>query len=480
MSDVGGRRRTTPTQRIRKLFYEFAHLEASGGLLLVGCTAIALFWANSAWSPSYQELQHTIGTTAFGRFELSQSLLHWINDGLMALFFFVVGLEIKREVLAGELAYPGRAVLPIAAAIGGMLFPAAIYALVNAGRPSLRGWGVPMATDIAFSLGVLALLGSRAPLGLKVFLTALAIADDMGGVLVIAIFYAGQVAWLNLAVAGGLLVALVALNADGVRRPLPYAVLGAGVWLAFLNSGVHPTVSGILVAMTVPARSRIRGPEFVATARSLLDEFRCVGDDDRSVLASQHCQAVLQNLEGACENVETPLQRLLRALHPWVIFGVLPLFALANAGVPLGTSLAGAWRDPVPLGVAGGLVIGKPLGILLFSWLAVRTGIGALPTGVTWRHLCGAGCLAGIGFTMSIFMASLAFDATPYLPVAKGGIILASFISGLLGWLILRGAARSSEVPPDTLPVEVSEQSRPEACEACPTPPADGSPPGPD
>lgn len=479
MGDVAVQPKRTPTQRIRRLFHEFAHLEASGGLALLGCTAVALLWANSQWSPYYDQLWHATATVALGRFHLSQSLLHWINDGLMALFFFVVGLEIKREVLAGELAYPGRAVLPIAAAVGGMLLPAGIYALLNMAGPGIRGWGVPVATDIAFSLGVLALLGSRVPLGLKVFLTALAIADDIGGVLIIAIFYTGEIVWLNLAIAGGLLMALLALNRDDVRRPLPYALLGTGVWLAFLRSGVHPSVAGVLVAMTVPARSRILGREFVARARGLLDEFRCVGDDYRSVLADQHCQAVLQDLEGACESAETPLQRLLRSVHPWVIFAVLPVFALANAGVGLGADLAGSWRDPVAVGVAGGLAIGKPLGIMLFSWAAVRTGLGSLPREVTWRHLWGAACLAGIGFTMSIFVAGLAFRGTPYLPVAKGGIIVASFTSGLLGWLILRRAP----VRPDglsELPTgEGGNSDQGRACEGCRVPPADEGDPAP-
>ncbi len=478
MSDIAAQRGWTPTQQIRRLFFEFARLEASGGLVLLGCTAAALLWVNSPGSHSYHDLWHTTATVSLGRLELSQSLLHWVNDGLMALFFFVVGLEIKREVLAGELAYPGRAVLPIAAAIGGMLFPAAIYALLNLSGPGLRGWGMPMATDIAFSLGVLALLGSRAPLGLKVFLAALAIADDIGAVLVIAIFYTREVAWLNLAIAAGLLVTLLALNRDGVRRPLPYALLGTGVWLAFLESGVHPTVAGILVAMTVPARSRIPGGEFVDKARNLLDEFRCVGEDDQSVLANQHCQAVLQDLEGACESVETPLQRLLRSVHPWVIFAVLPLFALANAGVPLGADLAGSWRDPVAFGVAAGLVIGKPLGIVLFSWLSVRSGLGRLPRGVTWRHLCGAACLAGIGFTMSIFIGGLAFQGTPYLPVAKGAIIVASFISGLLGWLVLRGAPPSGDASPETPPADVGRAREGQSCDTCPVSSIGGAPTG--
>jgi len=433
-----------PLQRALRQFLEFAHLEASGGVLLLLCTIIALAWANSPWAESYTRLWQTKLTIGLGGFVLSKPLLLWINDGLMAAFFFVVGLEIKREMLVGELASLRKAALPIAAALGGMAFPALIYLLFNGGQEGARGWGVPMATDIAFALGVLALLGDRVPVSVKVFLTALAIVDDIGAVVAIAIFYTAQISWASLAIGAGFFLALLTANQLGARNPTIYSLLGIGLWFAFLKSGVHATIAGVLLAMTIPARARCDTDHFLASGRASLDEFGRAGRSGEDELLNEEHQAALQSLETACKHVQTPVQRLEHALHPWVTFAIMPVFALANAGVSLGGELGAALTNPVSLGVIVGLVLGKQLGITLSAWLSVRLGLAALPAGVTWRHIYGVSCVAGIGFTMSLFIAGLAFGETPLLTAAKVGILTASLVAGAAGWLILRGGAQEA------------------------------------
>ena len=433
-------------------FQRFAEIEASGGILLLVCTVAALVWANSPWASVYFSLWQTKLTIGLGDAGLSKALLLWINDGLMAVFFFVVGQEIKRELLVGELASPRKATLPIAAALGGILLPAGIYIALNAGTTGAAGWGIPMATDIAFALGVLALLGSRIPLGLKVFLTALAIVDDIAAVLVIALFYTAEISWISLAVAAGILGLLIAANRTGVRRPLVYAVLGVGLWLAFLQSGVHATVAGVLLAMTIPAQTRLNAGDFLDRGRDLLDQFEAAGKREEIVLTNEDRQAVLRELETACEQTETPLQRLEHGLHPWVTYAIMPIFALANAGVALGADFTTALAHPVSLGVIAGLIIGKQAGITFFAWLAVRTGLAALPAGITWRHVYGAGWLGAIGFTMSLFIAGLAFGGTPLLDIAKVGILTASLIAGVIGWILLSRVDGPSEPPPQRVP----------------------------
>jgi NhaA family Na+:H+ antiporter len=389
-----------PIQRLVRPFQEFADLEASGGLLLIGCTVAALIWANSPFAGSYFRFWHVDLT--FGRIGglLAKPLHFWINDGLMALFFLLVGLEIKREILVGELASFQRAVLPIAAALGGMIVPAAFYLLFNHGGPGAAGWGIPMATDIAFALGVLALLGSRVPTSLKVFLAALAIADDIGAVLVIAFFYTERISWISLGVGGVFFVALLAANRAGVRHLLIYAILGLGLWIAFLQSGIHATVAGVLLAITIPARQRTAS---------------------RAVLTSN----------------ESPMLRLEHALIPWNRYLIMPVFALANAGVALGGGAAPSVVAPVSLGVIFGLVIGKPIGIVLFSWLATRTRLAGMLDGIGWRQIVGVGMLGGIGFTMSLFIANLAFGDGLALETAKVGILVASVVSGIAGTIVL-------------------------------------------
>ncbi len=428
-----------PIDRIVRPFQEFAHTEASGGLVLLAAAVAALVWANSPFAHSYHDFWHSSFSVGVGEFVVSQPLEIWINDGLMAVFFFVVGLEIKREAMTGELSTFRQASLPVAAAVGGMIVPALIYASLNYGTPEISGWGIPMATDIAFALGVLALLGKRVPDSLRVFLTAVAIVDDLGAVLVIAIFYTAQISvWALAAGLAGLAVMALA-NRLGVRSPLAYFLIGLGVWAAFLTSGVHATIAGVLTAMTIPARSILDERKFVAAGRGFLD---AVGDADSP---NERKIAAVRALEISCEHVQTPLLRLEHALHPWVAFVIMPIFALANAGIPLGTDFVESLAAPVTLGVAVGLIVGKQIGVTLFTWLAVRSGLAVLPVNMSWRSMYGLAWLAGIGFTMSMFVAGLAFDSADTLVEAKAGILTASMIAGVVGYLLLkRGLPQNS------------------------------------
>jgi NhaA family Na+:H+ antiporter len=427
-------------ERALRPFQDFAHRESSSGLLLLSCTVIALIWANSPWRDAYTRLWEIPITVGVGRYGIRESLHHWINDGLMAVFFFLVGLEIKREMLVGELATLRRAALPLAAALGGMVVPALLYVVVNGSGPGARGWGIPMATDIAFALGVLALLGPRIPLALKIFLTAVAIVDDIGAVLVIALFYTADLSVIALMWAGVLFVLLLACNGIGVRHPAPYTLLGIGLWLAFLQSGVHATVAGVLLAFTIPARTRIDANEFLVQSRRALNRFAAAGVAAANVLTSKTHQQALLALEGAAEAAQAPLQKLEDKLHGSVAFGIMPLFALANAGVPLSGGVQ-ALVNPVGLGIILGLVVGKPLGITLFAWLATKVGVAERLTDTSWGMLHGAGWLGGIGFTMSLFIAGLAFENAALLTQAKLGILTASLLAGAVGWLLLRRAA---------------------------------------
>ena len=357
----------------------------------------------------------------------------------MVVFFFVVGLEIKREMLVGELSSIRQAALPILAALGGVVVPALIYSALNRGGPGAPGWGIPMATDIAFALGVMALLGERVPLGLKVFLTALAIADDIAAVLVIAVFYTTQILWSSLVAAAIIVGLLVIANRLGIRQPLTYLFLGLLLWLAVLDSGVHATIAGVALAFTIPARTTLRPQEFLENCRAVLNHFEQAADSEKSVMNDDEQQAVIEALENACERVQPPLYRMERALHKWVTFLIMPAFALANAGVILRGNLSDTFSQPVTLGVIFGLLFGKPVGITLASWLAVRSGIASLPTGVCWKHVHGASWLGGIGFTMSLFVAGLAFSDERMLTMAKIGIFTASACAGVFGSLLLLG-----------------------------------------
>jgi NhaA family Na+:H+ antiporter len=436
-------RERPPVERIVRPFQDFANKQSSGGIILIIAAAVALVWANSPWGESYSALWHTKLSVGVGDFSISKDLTHWINDGLMAVFFLVVGLEIKREVLVGELSSARNAVLPVVAALGGAVVPALIYLAINAGTEGSAGWGIPMATDIAFALGILALLGQRAPTALKVFVTALAIVDDIVAVLVIALFYTSEISWAGLGGGAVFLAALIVANLLGVGRTLVYAVLGVGLWLCFLLSGVHTTIAGVLLALTIPATSFINPQAFLERSRYVLDRFEKAGEKGgENVLSNEERQAALHALNHAAYKLEPPLHELEHNLHPWVVFAIMPLFALVNAGLPLGGGIVGALTSPVALGIVAGLVVGKQLGITLFAWLAVRSGLSELPEGIGWRHVYGAGWLAGIGFTMSLFITDLAFSEDSLVEDAKLGILGASLIAGVVGWTILRGASR--------------------------------------
>jgi NhaA family Na+:H+ antiporter len=428
-------------ERLLRPIEDFAAIQSSSGLVLLACAVAGMAWANSSWWQGYVDLLHTDLGLSAAAWVLAKPLHFWINDGLMAVFFFVVGLEIKREMLAGELSRPRQAMLPIAGALGGMLAPAVLYAALNQGGDAARGWGVPMATDIAFAIGIMALLGSRVPPALKVFLTALAIVDDLGAVLVIALFYTTDLRWGSLAAAGGLLLLLVVANRAGARSPVAYAGIGVLVWLFFLDSGVHATVAGVLVALTVPARVRVDRDAFVAAAHRHVHEFAAAESPSARDFASASQMEAIHALEHECERAGTPLQRLEHALHPWVSFAIMPLFALANAGVRL-VDGGGAFEHPLVIaGIALGLVVGKPLGIGALSWLAIRTGVAERPPGTTWLQLVGVACLGGIGFTMALFIAALAFEPPELLAAAKVGVLGASLVAALAGTAILVAAA---------------------------------------
>lgn len=416
-------------------------------MVLLACAAIAMVWANSPWAHSYHALWETPLTLGVGATGGRLTLDLVINDGLMAVFFFLVGLEIKREVLVGELASLRHAALPVSAALGGMVVPALLFLAVNAGGTGSAGWGIPMATDIAFALGVLALLGDRVPASLRVFLSALAIADDMGAVLVIAIFYSGGVMWGALLAAVALLALSALANAAGVRAPWAYALIGAALWVAMLLSGVHATVAGVLLALTIPSRTRIDEGAFLRGARQALEDFHDARDPELTVLSSSEHQEALYRLEELTEQAQPPLARLEHGLQGVVNFGIMPLFALANAGV----SLRGAGDligTPVAIGVLLGLVLGKPIGITLAAWLAVKTGLAVRPADAGWRMIHGVAWLGGIGFTMSLFIAGLAFGgSSSLLTAAKLGTFLASVIAGIIGWTLLRTSSVASEAP---------------------------------
>ena len=429
---------SVPIEQFIRPFQNFLEKEASGGILLLIFTVFALVWANSPLSDSYFHLWHTKLTIGFSNINLNYSLHHWINDGLMAIFFFVVGLEIKRELLVGELSSVKKASLPIMAALGGMIFPALFYVFFNFGKESISGWGIPMATDIAFAIGILALLGSRVPTGLKVFITALAIVDDIGAVLVIAFFYTSNISIVSLAFAGGILVLLIAANLSGVRNLIVYSVLGIILWLAFLFSGVHATVAGVLLAFTIPASSRIDTAQFLSKGKKLLEDFDHSGEEGPNVLSNEERQSIVQSLEENCERIMSPLQRFEHKLHPWVSFFIMPVFALANAGVVISGNFISELTDPVSFGIVTGLFIGKQLGISVFTWLSVKLKIASLPFGVNWKQIYSAGILAGIGFTMSLFIANLAFTSEELLTISKVGILTASLLSGLIGFFILK------------------------------------------
>ncbi|MHB1048683.1 MAG: Na+/H+ antiporter NhaA [Bacteroidota bacterium] len=412
-------------------FKDFIHSNTAGGIILLISTAVALAWANSGYSQIYFDLWEQHLSIGAGSFELSKTLHHWINDGLMVIFFFLVGLEIKRELLVGELASPKKAMLPIIAAIGGMIGPALVYSFFNAGTPESSGWGIPMATDIAFALGILALAGDKVPTALKVFLAALAIVDDMGAVLVIALFYTSELSLTMLLVGAGILVVLFIANRTNVRSTAVYVVLGIGLWYCFLKSGVHATVAGVLLAMMIPVRSKINKTKFLKETKRAVADL----EDDSSTRSENE---LIHHVAVLSEEVQSPLHRFEHALQPYVAFLIMPVFALANAGVYLRADVFSALLSPVSLGVGLGLIVGKQVGIFSVTWIAVKLKIAALPNNVNWIMIYATTWLCAIGFTMALFIAGLAFDDPKSLDISKISILIASMVSGIIGLLLLK------------------------------------------
>jgi Na+:H+ antiporter, NhaA family len=410
----------------------FLRTEEAGGILLLAAATIALIWANSPWRSSYDALWHTQLTIGLGAWSLAEDLQHWVNDALMALFFLVVGLEIKRELTTGELRQPRAAALPAIAALGGMVVPALLYLAINPSGEPGRGWGIPMATDIAFALGVLAIVGRGLPTALKSFLLALAIVDDIGAILVIAIFYSGSISPGPLLTAAGLLALILVLQRLHVRWTAVYVLVGVGVWLATLQSGIHATIAGVALGLATPAVAFQRPKAVSLEAHRIADD---TVDDPVPPDADAHQWL---HLAGLTREAVSPLARLEHLLHPWTSYVVIPVFALANAGVSISrSSLGNALTSGITLGVVAGLVVGKTVGVTVFTWLATRTGITRLPEGVGWGQLVGVAALAGIGFTVSLFITSLAFQTQAIQDAAKVGILIASLLAGLLGALLL-------------------------------------------
>ena len=425
-------------------FQLFAQRQASGSLVLLGCAILALAWANSPLADSYQQLLEVPLSVSIGDQMLRLDLRHWINDGLMAIFFFSVGLEIKREFLVGELAERRKAMLPVIAAIGGMVVPALIFVAFNFNGAGAKGWGIPMATDIAFALGALTVLGSRIPDALKVFLVALAIVDDLGALLVIAIFYTKSIEWQGIALIVAALLALWVANRIGTRRASVYLLLGLALWGAFHISGLHATLAGVMTALFVPARVKIVPQALPQVIRRGADQIEAQALQNEPDAMDRNRVAMIDAIGGSLNAATAPLQRFESGVQPWVTYGILPAFALFNAGVVVDASVWETLPTAVPLGVMIGLVLGKPVGISLASWAAVKSGLAALPTSVTWHHIIGTGFLAGIGFTMALFISGLAFAHTHLEREAQLSILLGSVAATILGISILLKAKATS------------------------------------
>lgn len=422
-------------RRVASPVEAFLSIEAASGILLLGAALLALVWANSPWRDVYQALWHTPLGLRLGSLSFERDLHFWVNDGLMAVFFFVIGLEIRHELHAGELSEPRRAALPLVAALGGMICPAFIYLALNPG-PAAAGWGVPMATDIAFAVGVLALLGKRVPPSLRLILLTLAVVDDLGAIVVIALFYSGGISFAGLAIAAAGMGAILALQKLGARSVALYLVPAAIIWAGALAAGVHPTLAGVAVGLMTPVRAWFGPERFVEEASAGLQAVR----DYRTApeRSQRELLPLLATLDQARREAVSPVARLEYALHRWVAFVIMPLFALANSGVPLGhASLAGAGLSAFA-GVVLGLVLGKPLGVVALSWLATRVGLATLPPGVGWPQFLVVGVVAGIGLTMALFIAALAFPPGPLLETAKLAVLAASVLAGAAGLLVGR------------------------------------------
>lgn len=424
---------------------QFLHRERSSGIVLGIFVLLALVLANSPFRETYTHfLEHHFGFSINGQTYLDFSLEHWINDGLMSMFFFVVGLELKREFIGGELRDLRKVTLPVVSALCGMLFPAAIYLIFNAGAATSQGWGIPMATDIAFALAVLQLLGNRVPMSAKVFLTTLAIVDDLGSVVIIALFYTTEISFASLAIGFVVLTVMFAGNRLGVKSVCFYGVLGiGGVWLAFLTSGVHATISAVLAAMVIPADARIPEAAFLARIRKLTRQFENAAPNDVRTLEPEQVE-ILARVQADSSRAIPPLQRLEHGLHPLVAFVVMPIFALANAGISfVDLNFGAVFSNGVAIGVMAGLLVGKPVGIVFAVWITERLGFGRRLRGMTWQRVWGLGFLAGIGFTMSMFITMLAFTSPENAIRSKLGIFAASIVGGIAGYIILRKSSHS-------------------------------------
>ncbi len=431
-------------KKVSTPFEHFLHAETTTGLVLMFTTVIALILANSPLAEAYMHLFHMKIDFNIGDWKVSHSIHHWINDGLMAVFFFIIGLEIKREIMVGELSNIKVAILPILAALGGMIFPALIYLGMNAGGEGANGWGIPMATDIAFAITVLVLLGKRVPPALVTFLVALAIVDDLGAVVVIALFYTEQIHMIPLMLAGAMFLVLIAFNRFGIHWILPYFIVGLFLWFFMLESGVHATIAGVIAALAIPSKPKRAPGSFRADAKVLLDEFDMVPDYKNHSL-NEHQKAILLKLENNMKQIGTPAARLEHELHLPVAMIVIPLFALANAGIAIDFgSIGSTITEPISLGIIAGLILGKVLGIFGVAWLAIKLKLASLPQNSTMSQIFGVAFLGGIGFTMSIFVADLAFMGNPELIFqAKVGILAASLFAGFFGYFWLRFVAKS-------------------------------------
>jgi len=430
-------------KQIATPFEHFLHAQTTTGLVLMGMTVVALVLANSPLTEAYAHFFHINIEFNVGTWRLSNTIHHWINDGLMAIFFFLIGLEIKREVLVGELSNIKVAILPILAAIGGMVFPALIYLAINHGTSGANGWGIPMATDIAFAISALVLLGKRVPPALVTFLVALAIVDDLGAVLVIALFYTEQIHMLPLLLAGAAFLMLVLFNRFGIHMILPYFIVGLLMWFFMLESGVHATIAGVIAAMAIPSKPKKTRTDFSKESKKLLEEYESYPLDDDGEMSEKQ-KAVLLKLQDNIDKIGTPASRLEHDLHLPVSLIVIPLFALANAGIAIDFSALGETiMTSVSMGIIVGLIAGKVLGIFGVAWLAIKLGIATLPKDSTMNQIFGVAFLGGIGFTMSIFVADLAFIKNPELIFqAKVGILAASLFAGLFGYIWLRFVAK--------------------------------------
>ncbi|HWO93992.1 MAG TPA: Na+/H+ antiporter NhaA [Dehalococcoidia bacterium] len=436
--------------RVVRPIVEFLSTESAAGVVLVAATLVALVWANSPWNDTYTDILTTTITIDLGFVDVSEDVHHWVNDGLMTIFFFVVGLEIKRELLMGELNSVRRAALPVAAALGGMVVPAALYLALNAGGEGEDGWGIPMATDIAFAVGLLALLGTRAPFALRVFLLALAIVDDLGAIAVIAVFYTDDLAVDALGIALGFIALILVMQRANVRDVPLYIPVGALLWLALLKSGVHATIAGVILGILTPHLPFTTREEFTHRASEITSRLQGLLGRKREEETVDEERYALQSLEDLTRDSESPLERLEHFLHPWSSFGIVPIFALANAGIELNAdTISDALESEVMYGIVLGLVVGKTVGIFAASWLAVRSGMAELPAGVRWPQMLGVAMLAGVGFTVSLFITELAFTDAELVGDAKIGILGASAIAGAAGfaylWMV---AERAPEVEP--------------------------------